>query len=90
MEQNLPWISFIRGIQDTHSFELRSKRKITSGDKPQKKKGIANILLIDFGLFVLHENTYKKSRVMYVCNMYERISNRWKHNPFSNHVYSCL
>ena len=64
MEQNLPWISFIRSIQDTHSFELRSKQKITSGDEPQKKKGIANILSLDFGLFVLYKNTYKKSRVM--------------------------
>ena len=78
-----------------HTF-LRSsinnwKRKITSGDELQRKKGIAQILLLDFGLFVLYEN--------YICNtkrimlsrgvMYKRISNRLKH-VFSNHVYSCL
>ena len=47
-----------------HTF-LRSsinnwKRKITSGDELQRKKGIAQILLLDFGLFVLYEN--------YICN----------------------
>ena len=31
------------------------KRKITSGDELQKKKGIANILLLNFGFFVSHK-----------------------------------
>ena len=31
------------------------KWKITSGDELQKKKGIANILLLNFGLFVSHK-----------------------------------
>ena len=44
-----------------HTFVQTSinnwKRRITSGGKLQKKKGIANILL-DFGLFVLYENKF--------------------------------
>ena len=34
------------------------KWKITTGDKLQNKKVIANILLLDFGLFVLYENEF--------------------------------
>ena len=53
MEENLPCISFKRSIRDTHSFELSQglETKNTSGDELQKKKGILNILLLNFDFF---------------------------------------
>ena len=59
-------------LSEAHGFLRTSinkrESKIASGDKLQKKKGIANILL-DFGLFVLHENKFIFVRQKASCNI---------------------
>ena len=64
MEQKLPCISFKRRFWDTflwtwnwNNSNINWKQQITSGDKLQKKKGIANILLLLLDNYICNTRT---------------------------------